>query len=343
MNALQDARRAELMLIYNGKDVTKSLSASLLQCSYTDAKSGELDRLHISLQDRERLWQGDWQPNEGDIIKAEIRVLNWTKPNESKTLPCGTFSVDSFGFSGPPDTVTIEALSLPGQTTVRQEERTKAWENVKLSTLAKEVAKRANLKLFYDTKNDPSYERIEQQQKSDLLFLMETAIKEGIAIKVSSGTLILFDEEKFEQQEPVLDIVRGKSNILTYKFNWNTVDAAYVACENSYEDTKAKKTVTVAYRPPKAPKTGPVLRISERADSEVAALRLCKARLRERNKAAHTASFTLVGDIRLASSSTINVVGWGRFDGKYIIESANHEVSGSGYIVHLETRKVLGW
>lgn len=274
MNDTQDSRKVEVMVSYNGKDISTSLAESLLDFSYTDAESGSQDDLQINLQDRERLWQGDWQPTEGDTIQAKIRVRNWNKQNEVLTLPCGTFSVDSFGFSGPPDTVSIKALALPVSTSIRHEKRTKAWEKVKLSTLAKEVAKRAGLKLFYATQNDPTYDRIEQQEQSDIAFLVETAIKEAIAVKVSSGTLILFDEEKFEQQEAVLDIVRGESNVLSYSFDWSTVDVAYVACENSYEDTSNKKTVTVTYRPPGAPKTGPVLRISEQADSEVAAQRL---------------------------------------------------------------------
>jgi hypothetical protein len=63
-------------------------------------------------------------------------------------------------------------------------------------------------------------------------------------------------------------------------------------------------------------------------------------RLRQKNKAEFSADFTLVGDCRLVAGVTVEVGGWGVFDGKYIIETATHNFTG-GYTVGVKLRRVL--
>ncbi|WP_217562795.1 phage late control D family protein [Paenibacillus sp. GbtcB18] len=343
MNDIQDARRAELVITYNGKNISRELAESLTDFSYNDAAPGSLDDLQISLEDRGRKWQKDWSPAEGDRIKAEIKVTNWGKAGEIKRLPCGTFEVDSIDFDGPPDKVSIKAVSLPIDSEARQEKRSKAWEKVTLKTIAADIAKRAKLKLKYEVKENPKYDRLDQASQSDLAFLNDTAIKEGIALKITAGQLVLFDEREFERKAPVLSIIRNQSDVTGYKFAWSTAYAAYRACEVSYTTSKSKKTIKAFYSPPGAPKTGPVLKINEQAKSQAEALRAAEKSLREKNKEAGKASLSLAGDIRLAAGVTINIEGWGRFDGKYLIISAGHKIGSGGYSTDIEIRKVLGW
>ncbi|WP_232277201.1 phage late control D family protein [Paenibacillus sp. 481] len=338
------ARRAELKLTYNGKDISGPLSDWLIDFNYSDAAPGYLDDLQLTLADRERRWQSDWISMAGDKIKAEIITHNWFKHGETMKLPCGTFSVDAVDFAGPPDTVQIKALSLPVSASIRHEKRTRAWEKVKLSTLARDIAKRAGLKLFFSA-DDTTYDRIEQQDQSDMAFLMDACIKEGVAIKITGGKLVLFDEAKFEQQAPIMTINRGESNVSSYSFSWSTSGAAYRSCVVTYQHKKKKmtKTIQASYTPPGAPKTGPTLRIKEKIDSQAAGIRLAKKKLREKNKEVGKASLSMMGDVRLAAGATIQLKDFGRFDGKYIIVSAKHAVGSGGYRTDLEIRKVLGW
>ncbi|WP_229521469.1 phage late control D family protein [Paenibacillus monticola] len=340
---MQDARRAVLVLQYNGKDVTQEIADSLTDFNYNDAASGSLDDLSINLEDREQNWQGPWAPTEGDKIKAEIRTINWDGPGEIKKLPLGTFEVDSFDFNGSPDIVAIKAVSLPVSSDIRQEKRSRSWEKVTLKTVADQVANRSGLKLLYEATDNPSYDRLEQAALSDLAFLLETATKEGIAIKVSSGSLVLFDESTYEKKATVATITRGEDNVKGYGFSWGTAYVAYRSCELSYTDTKSKKTIKATYTPPGAPNTGPLLKLNEQVDSLAAGLKLARRRLREKNKEAGKGSLSLMGDIRMAAGLTIYIKGWKRFDGKYIIESAKHSIGGSGFTTDLEIRKVLGW
>jgi hypothetical protein len=64
-------------------------------------------------------------------------------------------------------------------------------------------------------------------------------------------------------------------------------------------------------------------------------------RWRGKNRNEQKAEFTLVGDVNLVSGVTVNVEGWYVYDGKYIIENAQHMVTGSGYTVMLRLRLTM--
>ncbi|MBA2943217.1 late control protein [Paenibacillus sp. CGMCC 1.16610] len=337
----EEARRVEFVISYNGADISASLKDFLLDASYTDA-SGQLDDLQITLEDSRGLWQNDWMPAEGDTIEAAIKTMNWNASNEMATLDLGTFEVDGIDFSGPPDIIRIKAISLPIGTTVRREKRSKAWEKVKLTTIAADIAAKAGLTLLFEGKHNQVYDRIEQTEQSDLAFLQDIAVKEGLALKISGGSLILFDESEYEAAPTSLDIRRGK-DISSYSFSWSTSDAAYTSCKVVYHDAKKGINIQATFTPPNAPEAGPVLIVNESVDSQAEALRLAEKKLREENKNYGKGSLSMPGNTNLATGLTVNVVGWGRFDGKYIIENAKHSLGSGGYKTDIEIRKVLGW
>ncbi len=377
MDETIDARRAQVVINYNGKDITKELSDYSLDLTYTDAEPGTLDDLQINLEDKARKWSGPWSPSAGDRIVAYIKTINWSKPGEIKRLNCGTFEVDSIDFAGPPDTVSIKAVSLPVTTNVRQEKKTKAWESVTLKSIAAEIAKRAGFSLMYEAHNNPKYDRQDQTDVSDLSFLNDLCKQEGIALKVTGKKLVLFDEYVYEQKPSALTITRGVSDIISYGFSFTTQDVAYAGCEVSYQPAAKKSTskkkddkgtakaaaestskdsgkkkkdkaeqpkpIKVVYRPPGAPKDGPILKVSQSVGSQAEAINAARKSLREKNKEAGKATLSLMGNVGLAAGMTIAIKGFGRFDGKYIIVSATHAVGGSGYTTNLEIRKVLGW
>lgn len=339
-----DTRRVELVLSYNGYDLSLDIAKYLIDFSYNDAPSGELDDISISLEDREGNWKSpEWMPLEGDNLKATIRTLNWDKPGEIKKLPLGTFEVDSMQLSGPPDVVSIKGVSLGVGANIRQEKRTKAWEKVSLKTIAADVAKKAGLKLSYVAPVNPNYDRLDQTEVSDLAFLSEQAKSEGVALKVAGKQLILFDEFEFEKGAPAATFVYGKDNILSYDFSWSSSYAAYIACEISYSKPKSKKTIKVKYTPPGAPKNGPVLKLNEKVSSQAEALRKARNALRDKNKDMGRSSLSVMGDIRIAAGVTIRIEGFGTYDGKYLVESCSHNISSSGYTTDMSIRPILGW
>ncbi|MFH5187104.1 phage late control D family protein [Paenibacillus sp. TAB 01] len=158
-------------------------------------------------------------------------------------------------------------------------------------------------------------------------------------MKLTDSQLVLFDEAVYEQKDPVAEIVRGTSEVISYSFSEHSADSAYVACRVRYNDPK-KGLIQATYQAPSAPEDGPLLEINEQVASIAEAQRLAKKRLREKNKEAAKASIELDGNVQMVTGVTILITGWKNFDGKYIITSAKHSIS-SGYQTSIEIRKVL--
>ena len=48
-----------------------------------------------------------------------------------------------------------------------------------------------------------------------------------------------------------------------------------------------------------------------------------------------------MGDVALVEGVTVDVAGYGGFDGKHIVETATHSVTASGYTLQVKLRRVL--
>lgn len=344
-----NARRANLILVYNGANISADIAPFFLEFSYTDNVPGKADDLQLTLEDRKGLWQGPWFPQVGDSISASI-IVESSDVTESSLFPCGDFEIDSFGAKGPPGTVEIKGVSVAVSSRAKKEQRTKAWQNVTLQTIAGDIAKRAKLKLMWAADHNPKFARMDQVKEADLAFLNRLANSAGLAVKVSGGKLVVFDEEKFDAKSSVLQLVKGESNILQWSFDTGSFDT-YSEAEVSYYDPELGQNVTASFKPAAGPKNGQKLVLNTRVDAGVkyatkeaktaAAKQIGKKALRAKNKLETVVRMTVVGDTRLAASNTVDVSGWGVFDGKYYIESAVHTVGSSGYTVALNMRRAL--
>lgn len=116
---------------------------------------------------------------------------------------------------------------------------------------------------------------------------------------------------------------------------------SYSSCHVSYTDPTTATTIEYTYTPRDADQSGQVLEINEKVSSREEARQLAMKRLRQKNKEEFKASFSLAGDARLAAGITVLVSGYGAFDGKYIIETATHSVSRSGYKTDITLRRAL--
>lgn len=281
----------------------------------------------------------------GGAKGAEIRVAiiqkNWNGDGKDKKLNCGIFEVDSVDGSGPPAQVTIKGTSIPYTSTIRNQQKTRAWEKIRLKEIAKQIARNGGMKILYESDYNPLYKRREQTQQSDIEFLQRLCKDAGIALKVTGKTIVLFDAEKYENKPATRTIARGSSDVLNYRFSTNFKDACYTSCHVVYEEPKTGKKIEASYtRPDPENGTGQVLEINERVTSKAEAYQLAQKRLRQKNKGEYEAEFTLLGDVSMVAGVTLQVKGYGAFDGKYIIETATHNATG-GYTVALKLRKVL--
>lgn len=379
--AVTEGRKVSVVIDYNGKNIDSYLQGELISFTYNDAENGVQDDISLQLDDREGKWLRAWKPDEGDKIKAVISTINWTKEGEKLKLPCGTFEVDTVELSGPPDTVDIKASVIPtsGRDSLRTKQ-SKSWEKTTLETVAAWIASGAKLKLSWQAKSNPSYDQLEMSDQTPFNFLMETASGEGLAIKITNSQLVVFEEEEFEKKKASFTIERGKSDVISYKFENIATDTVYAKCIVEYRSTTSveKKTTTkktetnpaeanpkATTKPPasttpakkkKITKTvivrgeyaipgikGPTLKITDqKVETTAEARRIAKNKLREKNKEVGKASLVMDGSAMYATGVTFNLKGWGKADGKYIIERCEHAAAGGAYTTSLEIRKVVG-
>jgi len=332
------ARKAGLKIQYNNKDISADLAPFLKSFSYNDVLSGEADDLSITLEDRQGLWKNDWLPDKGAILICSIITQSWWQDNDNEEeLPLGIFEVDEIELSGSPEEVKIKAVSVPDNKELRGVEKTRSWEKTKLSVIAKDIANGANMQLFYDTKEDPKLGRSEQTQQSDLSFLMKLCKDAGLALKIANNQIIIFDEEKYEQQEPVATITKGEDLIKSYSIKSSTREV-YAACHVKYQKGKSKQKIEYIFKLPD--KEGKTLQVNQQVETVAEAEKLAKKKLREKNKEEITLALTLVGAFYLAAGNTYNIKNFGKFDGKYICTKASHNV-GSGYAINMDLRRCL--
>jgi len=216
------------------------------------------------------------QAVKGTVLRIKIRTYNWESQGDFDELDCGAFEIDDCEYSLPEKHFSIKAVSTPIQSSLRREEKTRAWEDVTLYKIAQDIADGAGVELFYDVPEEIRLDRVEQWQKSDLAFLNTLARKYNVAVMVDNKKIVMFDEHEYEQREPVDsydareiiydsqgNAVNPGGRIINMKFKQDTSDTASAAF-SAYKDPKSGLLVQYEFEPPNAPATGQRLRINDR-------------------------------------------------------------------------------
>lgn len=351
------AGRAWATIQYNKVDISESLKEYLLSVEYTDELTGKADDLQLTLEDPKFLWLSDWFPEKGSILQGSIITKYWNSPIEAeKGLDMGLFEIDEIEASGAPNAVKIKAVSVPNNTTLRGTVHTKQWEKITIEAIAKEKADNAKLQLVYQAEENPVIDRIEQTEQSDLAFLNKLCIDNGLALKITAGTMVIMDEKELENEEPVICFIRpGKEEMIKPIYNANnealkmlkvsqwsfstSLRDIYKDCRVEYQKGKQKEKIVGTFADPQK-KEGKTLLVKEEVSSKEEAIRKAKKALRDKNKNEISARIQLKGDTDIHSGLTVQVKGFGKFDGKYLMTSVKHRLSG-GYTCDISMRRCL--
>ncbi len=331
------SRRCRVKVGFRGIDISEYVESF----TYSD-NTDFTDDISVVLSDRERFWADKFFPETGDILTAEIQVINWNNEGDNRSIKLGSFEVDNVSYNV--TKLTLNAVSVPIFSSIRDEKKYKTWENIKLSVIAGDIAGKAELPLVFESDIDPEYDKSEQNNETDLSYLEKLCKSEGLAIKISGKQLIIFDEAKYDTFEPCMTLEAGKSYFYGYPTFKRNAKNIYSGCEIKFFDSKTDKTYTGTFNAPDMAKVNKILRLREKFNSESDTVdynRKAKAKLREQNKKEWTASVKLKGDIIYFAGTNVNLKGFCKFDGKYNISVCSHSISRSGYIVSLDLRRCL--
>lgn len=345
-----EPRTSSIKILYNNKDISVDISKYLKSINYTDNLSGEADDLQITLEDRQGLWQSAWMPEKGAILAVSIMTAKWNNlDSQNDTLRLGSFEIDEITSNGNPQEVQIKAVSVPDNSGLRGEEKSRSWEKTKLYTIATDIAIDAGVELYWDTDYDSVLERVEQTEETDLAFLAKLCSDKGLALKISDNTIIIFDEEKYEATSAKITIVKPGTSYTPEKdmiyivslgsYSLSTkIRDVYAACTVTYQKSKKKSKIEATFSDPD--KTGKTLKVKEQVESTADAERLAKKKLRDKNKNETTGSVSAPGSFLLLAGTTVNLLGYGKFDGRYLICKAYHD-KGPSYTARIDIRRCL--
>lgn len=332
-----NTRRTEVEIWIAGKNVTADIKKYLKSVTFTDVMEGESDTAQINLHDSDRLFIGDWFPQRGDSCKI---TLIKTEGDLREVMNLNDFEIDeitnSINNSG--NTASIKLNSIANKSELRSIDKSRSWENVKLSKIAQDIAADGGMTLFYDTDIDPEIKRAEQKEKSNLSFLYGLCKKHYLALKVSEGNqLVIFDAEKYEQQEPAAKLSYGDGKILTFSGS-ATISKIYKGCHVKYQHGKDAVKYDYTYTDD-TKESGIVMEVNEKVESQAEAERLARCKLKDKNRDEIKININAMGDFAYNAGSVIELGNFGFYDGKYMLKKVQHTVDNGGYVCKLECYK----
>jgi len=327
-----NTRSATVDLTWNGAAVTSKMAGMTTNFTYTDPASGEADSIDIDIQDRDRRWISSWMPTAGDTLSARIKLQNWGREGNNRSLFCGFFTLDDFSFAGWPVTGSISGVSVPADGAFRETKRTKTWDNATIKEIATEIAGRASIALFWDIEGaEFTLESIEQSSQTDCEFLMSLCETYGYSMKVYAHKIVIFDREAYKAKPSVATL--RPSDIES--FSWKTTLAGtYTGGEYTYTQPLSEYDIVA-----KVGEGERILKMSGKADSVADAERKITAAVNNANHGATSMSVTIMGNASLYAGQCITISGIAKLSGKYYIDKVVHSL-GSGYTMQLSLSKV---
>lgn len=338
--ATSQARMAKVIVLYNHENISLQIDKYAKSVTIDDVMDGEADSLNLTLEDRSEIWKDGWLPERGAMLDIVLITSHWVNGEDLQSLPMGKFEIDEIECSGPPEEVKIKGVSIPNNAEIRSVEHSQAWEKTKLSAIAQDIANRAGLQLFYDTSEDPILDRAEETAQTDLSFLYKLCQDAGLCLKVSDEKIVIFDEQKYEDKDPVMTIFKGHDSLESYSIK-ATIHEVYKSCHVKYKNSKSGELVEFTYTVPERENLpGMTLEVNEEVADIAAAEKLAKKKLREKNREEVQATVTMAGNFYMLAGNTVMLDGFGKFNGKYVITKASHNL-GNGYTVQCDLRRCL--
>lgn len=342
------ARRTSLRVTFDGTDITEDITPYLLSASFTDNEEDLTDDFTLTLQDRDGIWLTAWLADAMNAAAASRKIRawiirhNWNGDSRDEELPCGEFELDEAGVSGPPMTVTLRSTSLPYAEQIRQTVHSREWENYNLFAIADEIAGSAGmLAVPPSSGKNPEYERVEQYEESDIVFLSRLCKEAGISLKSTDGMLVMVDQAEYEAKDSIKTVRFGDGSYIKFRLSTGERDSQYSSCVVAYYDLESGNIYTGTAKNADA-KNEQVLTHVAAVSSNAEAEELAGNMLRQKNKFEKTAQFTFPGNPSLCACMPLTLEGFGAWDGKYIIKKAVHSISGTGgYTTQVTLRKGL--
>ncbi|SHO50065.1 LysM peptidoglycan-binding domain-containing protein [Anaerocolumna xylanovorans] len=324
------ARQSSVIVKYNDKDITKTITDYIEGFEYKDNASGTADTVTLKLNNRSGKWSGSWIPIQGDYVEAIIKLTNWKKEGDNRKFNCGYFLIDDLSYSGPPSQASIGGISTPINTDFNVTKKNNTWKSTSVKGILETIAKNAGVGLFFSGQDYP-IEELEQSDQEDVTFAFNLCKSYNLAMKLYNKKIVVFDQTDYEKKDASYTI--NRENVESYSVN-RSMTREYDGVTISYTDASKNQTLTYKFLLKNGNR---ILKLNETAESLQDAEIKAKAKLLEHNRQCQTMSISVKGDTKYISSKCVQMDGFGKLNGKYYIDSVTHNKdAGSGYTCNLD-------
>lgn len=230
------ARNIRVIVIFNKVDISDEIAHSISSLNYTDNSKNAIDDLELELENLDYRWLKEWYPDEN----AQLLVgIHEEKENETNFLDLGTFYVDEPTFEN--DRLNLKCLALPLDQNIRDQKNSVAWEKITLKELVTQIANKheMNAEIYADNE---FFERLDQNQETDLAFINRVVKETGLNMKVSDDKIIIFDDEEMEKNDTVEIFDINDERIRSFSLKKKNKEI-YDNVEVSYYDPDKKKVI----------------------------------------------------------------------------------------------------
>lgn len=328
MGQVTDAAAPDFRLYFQGNDMAQWVDPMALTITYTDVLESESDTLDVELMDPEQKWCGPWWPGQGDVLQLQLG----RKGGQLRDM--GSFVLDEIAHSGPPDKISLKALSAPTDRALRSNKHA-GYEDTTLPVIAAEVAARNGLTVVGDLAEVP-VKRITQANETDLDFLRRLAHEFGYVFSVKGAQVVFQDVSMLHALPSVRSLAR--EDIFTWDLAARQADTPGTITE-SYWDPEQKDLKAFGTAVPGGRADTHTLR--GRSENAIQAARRVGAQAARAACGSITGNIDLDGDPILRAGVNVSLSGLGKLDGRYRIDRATHKVDrSSGYTTQLEVSKL---
>ena len=230
------ARSIRVIVIFNKVDISDEIAHSISSLNYTDNSKNAIDDLEIELENLDYRWLKEWYPDEN----AQLLIgIHEELENETNFLDLGTFYVDEPTFED--HKLTLKCLALPLDQNIRDQKNSVAWENITLKELVTQIANKHEMNAEIYAEN-VFFERLDQNQETDLAFINRVIKEIGLNMKVSDDKIIIFDDEEMEKNDTIEVFNIKDYRIRSFSLKKKNKEI-YDKVEVSYYDPDKKKVV----------------------------------------------------------------------------------------------------
>ena len=312
-----------VIIKYEQKDITSDIQPYLLSVSYTDYLEGQSDEVQVELEDVDGRWRQKWYPEQGDKISLEIG------DQINGMLKLGSMELAEIEYQHPPSVITLKALST-GITKSNRTQRGRAYEHTTLADIVRRIARRLHLKVTGTIRHIP-IERVTQYQERDVEFLTRLAKEYGHTFKIVGHQLVFQANDALAEQKPVAVLL--PEDIKNFRLRDLIKGVPQEAVVSGYD---AKRKTTRRTR-----RQSRALRVANRGESQAQVNARADAALNDAQQSQVAGNFSMVGNAKLVAGQVVQLKGFGKFSGKYLVKQARHEIRrGGGFTSDLEVKMV---